>query len=638
MWKQINDYLLKAYTTLCQRRKKQGYAQSLSASLPLLIFTTCLFLNAEAAEADMAVLEAVITYSGSPEPAPCTVSISDSEGKLITETEAFKKGFRCNGVFKKEVTAGPVSILVTRGFETAAFRTNITLRAGETTRLGIDLKRLVDMSKLGWFASDSHAHMIHGERTIKSDFEFVALSAQAEDLQFFSLSHAWNLDNPTPEKLSAIQSDLSTESTTLSWNIEAPKNYYRGDAGRCLGHCWFIGMQGRTSDGKSIIPLLLQSSAADYESRKPVYANFESHEFIHENGGSVYYTHPLRWWTGAWGGRGGYPRKENMRISNMAVELPLDTLIGPTYDGLDLLTSSGELKANGKSFELWSLLLNHGYRVAATASSDSCFDRPGGATPGSARTYTFLQEPFSPAALSRATAAGRTFATTGPIIIASVDNSPPGTSFSANGSSHSMKIEILASGKDSLGLKRVEIIRNGEIYKTEEFATPQSRWQSDLVVKERSTAWFCVRAVSASAEGGQAISGAFFFDTGKYEAPAAVECQCMVNVVDAADNTPVQATITEIHGVVSGNIIQGKRHELKKGKGTVKTQGTVRLRAEAPGYQSVTLSPVLDSPSMVDLVTGLQDTDLLDWKTFEKTRSLLQNLELTFKLQRIQIP
>jgi len=34
---------------------------------------------------------------------------------------------------------------------------------------------------------------------------------------------------------------------------------------------------------------------------------------------------------GAWGGRGGYPKRERMRVSNMAVELPLDTVIGPTY-------------------------------------------------------------------------------------------------------------------------------------------------------------------------------------------------------------------------------------------------------------------------------------------------------------------
>src|SRR5207249_62070 len=141
--------------------------------------------------------------------------------------------------------------------------------------------------------------------------------------------------------------------------------------------------------------LLLDANAWDYESAKPTYANFESHSLIHAQHGAVFYTHPARWWMGAWGGQGAYPRREQMRVSNMAVELPLDTLIGPTFDGIDVLTGSGEHEANAKAFELWSLLLNHGYRLAATASSDACFDRPGGGIPGVVRTYTCIPGGFS---------------------------------------------------------------------------------------------------------------------------------------------------------------------------------------------------------------------------------------------------
>jgi hypothetical protein len=82
-------------------------------------------------------------------------------------------------------------------------------------------------------------------------------------------------------------------------------------------------------------------------------------------------SHPLRWWWGAWGGQGGYPRVERMRVSNLATELPLDTLLGPTYDGLDIITGAGEFEAKAGAFELWCLLLNHGYRLAGTGSSGS---------------------------------------------------------------------------------------------------------------------------------------------------------------------------------------------------------------------------------------------------------------------------
>jgi len=60
----------------------------------------------------------------------------------------------------------------------------------------------------------------------------------------------------------------------------------------------------------------------------------------------------------------------------------------------------------------------------------------------------------------------------------------------------------------------------------------------------------------------------------------------------------------------------------------------MRLRAEAPGYAAMTLSPFLDYPPLLEAVTRLEDKDLLDWKTFEKMRTLLGDIELTFALKK----
>ena len=315
------------------------------------------------------------------QPVPCTVTLVDASGRTATAGEG--------------------------------------LRVGERRSIQVELEQQVDLRGRGWFAGDSHVHMIHGEKTIAVDFDQVALAARAEDLQYLSLAQAWQLDDPTPERLEAELARRSTPDCVLTWNLEEPKNYFQGDAGRCLGHCWTLGMRGRTPEGANVIPMLSRASAGDYESQKPSFANFESHALIHGQGGAVFYTHPARWWTGAWGGQGGYPKQDKMRVSNMAVELPLDALAGPTFDGLDIITGAGEFGADQKSFKLWSLLLNHGYRVAATASSDACFDRPGGAVPGAARLYTFVAGGFSLAAVAHAAARGRTFVTTGPLLAVS---------------------------------------------------------------------------------------------------------------------------------------------------------------------------------------------------------------------------
>ena len=107
---------------------------------------------------------------------------------------------------------------------------------------------------------DSHVHMLHGERTVPVDFDYVALTAKAEDLQYMSLAQAWNLDDPTPERLEGELGRRSTPDCSLTWNLEAPKNYYRGDAGRCLGHCWTIGVRGRTREGRDVIHMFRANS------------------------------------------------------------------------------------------------------------------------------------------------------------------------------------------------------------------------------------------------------------------------------------------------------------------------------------------------------------------------------------------
>ena len=145
--------------------------------------------------------------------------------------------------------------------------------------------------------------MIHGERTILVDFPYVALAARAEGLDYLAVAQDWNIPKVSPEELERATRALSLPDFTLTWNLEAPKNYWRGDASHTLGHGWTVGMRGRTTDGRDAIAELLALSAMDYESEKPTVPNFEIHALIHSLGGISAYSHPARWWRGKWGGR-----------------------------------------------------------------------------------------------------------------------------------------------------------------------------------------------------------------------------------------------------------------------------------------------------------------------------------------------
>jgi hypothetical protein len=566
---------------------------------------------------------------------PCTVIIVDSKNRTVIERESFTGGFRCDGEFTKRLPPGPTRVRVVRGFETRAVERALEVPAGGHVEIVIQLERFVDLRRRGWYGGDSHVHMVHGENTLPVDFDYVALTARAEDLRYMCLAQSWTLENPTPEKLDAELRRRSVRDCLLSWNLEAPKNYYRGDAGRCLGHCWMLGVSGRTPNGDNVIDALLQASAHDYQSEKPAYANFESHALIHSQGGAVFYTHPARWWMGAWGGKGGYQRQERMRVSNLAVELPLDTLLGPTFDGVDLITGPGEFEANAMAFELWCLLLNHGYRVAGTASSDACFDRAGGAIPGVVRTYAYASKNFSLPKVTRAIAHGATFVTSGPLLLAALDGQPPGGSFPANGKSHNLRIEAWASGTDSNGLSRVELVRNGQLAQAIPLSANASFFTTNLTISEVATAWYCVRAFGSDPQRQRAISGAFFLDGLDYRPPAPVPARIRIKLQDALTGRKLSGFVSEF-SFLATRPLSRKKHSVATSEAVITAPGTVRLVAEVPGYNSQTLSPFLDNPELLNLIVGLSAEDLLKWETYEHVRSLLAETTLTFKLKKPQ--
>ncbi len=578
-------------------------------------------------------IKLTITDGATSKQTACSVLLVDSKGKKVIESESFRNGIRCDGRLVKTLPAGRYKLRVMRGFETRIVERDVDIAAGQTIDVAVVLERVVDLRRKGWYAGDSHSHMVHGERTIQVDFDYLALTARAEDLQYLSMAQAWSIADPTPEKLDAEFKKRSSADCVLTWNLEAPKNYYRGDAGRCLGHCWTLGMRGRTDNGDDVIKMLMNASAHDYEVEKPPFANFESHALIREQGGATSYSHPARWWTGAWGGKGGYPKQEKMRVSNMAVELPLDTLIGPVYDGVDLMTSAGEYEANMNAFKMWCLLLNHGYRLAGTASSDSCFDNPGGGVPGTARTYTHIEGEFSLQKAAQAMARGRNFVTTGPLLLVSIDEQLTGSSFPADGGGRKLKIEAWASGVDKKGLSLMEVLKNGEPVQTNTFLPGVPCVVTNLVLSEKQSAWYCVRVYGGDPRRQCAISGAFFFEEKDYQPPKPVGARIKVKFCDATSGRALAGKATEITSAAT-QVREGKFHAVAAEGVVIEIPGTCRLRAEVPGYKTVTLSPFLDNPELLDFVTRLSAEDLLVWETYERIRTLLNNVSLVFRLEK----
>lgn len=563
---------------------------------------------------------------------PCTIQVVNSQGKIITASESYSNGFRSTGEAKLQLCAGSAKILVTRGFDYYGSRREIQISPGQELDLQITLKRRTPLREKGWYCSDHHVHMIHGESKILVAFSDIALAARSEALDCLSVAQQWNLPNRNPDLLEKACQSASTRDFQMTWNLEAPKNYYRGDASRCLGHCWTVGMRGYDAEGKSVIEELLNLSAWDYESEKPPTANFESHALIHAQAGIACYSHPCRWWRGRWGGKGIYPVESDKFISNMAVELPFDVIAGPTFDGVDILMQPQEREANRQAMQLWFLLLNHGYRIAATASSDSTFDNPGGGVPGKVRIYTRLEREYSLSKLAAAIKQGRSFVTSGPLLHFRMDDAEVGSILHLDGPRRlKAHIEAWAAGFPGEHLTVVELIKNGEVVKGWDLPAHPESITLETEVEESDTCWYIAR-VMGSDENQIAITNPVYLEGHGYHPPPPTSAQVTLSIQEARTGRLLSGICRIVERIGrQSRVLRSVKFE--DGKLQLTAPATSRLRIEAEGHEPAEKSIFLDYPPLLDFTLNLRAEDLLAWNTFERSRSLLNDEHLSFELE-----
>ena len=156
-----------------------------------------------------------------------------------------------------------------------------------------------------------------------------------------------------------------------------------------------------------------------------------------------------------------------------------------------------------------------------------------------------------------------------------------------------------------------------------------------LLTSNSQDAWYCVRVFGSDPQRQRAISGAFFFESNNFRPPAALKARVTATLVDADSGKPIPGTLTEVtFAGTTGR--DGDRHSIKAMPTLLSVPGVVRLRAEAKGYLPKTLSPFLDSPKLLDIITRLTDNDLLDWRTFERIEEELSSVDLVFRLEKQQ--
>jgi len=367
---------------------------------------------------------------------PARIQLVASDGRSYAPADGFARVmavtethyFHTNGRFEVEVPAGPVEVVALRGPEYAPARQTVQVAPGTAATLGLRLRHSVDMPALGWYSGDTHAHAYHQGR-FGLTHESLFLQSLAEDLHMTHvLIHmdGTRLMGSWPD-LTGEPNGVSTPDHLLQYSEE-----FRGS----LGHIGMLGLE------RFILPLIGGAAGTPFD---PPASDGPYLVGARQQGGIAGFMHP-------------YLDGDDDPASWSGSLIPVDVALGlgDFYDVASLYSNEAP------SARMYHRLLNAGFRLAATGGTDNFPDVWRDPPPGTDRTYARVDGRLTVASWLDAVRAGRTFATTGPIVLLDVDGKEPGDELHLPaGAPPSVRVRVRCASLTPLDTLRVYV--NGEV-------------------------------------------------------------------------------------------------------------------------------------------------------------------------------
>jgi hypothetical protein len=376
----------------------------------------------------------------------------------VTETHYFHTA----GTFEVTVPVGPVTVEALRGFEFLPGSSTVSVTAGATAVVTVQLRRLVDMPSLGWYSGDTHAHDLHQGRfglTHRTLFD----QSLAEDLHVSNV-----LIHMDGTRLMGRWSDLTGEPHPLSTptHILQFAQEFRGS----LGHIGMLGIN------RFVLPLI---GGAPNTPFAQVASDTPYIDGARAQGGIAGFMHPYL---------SGADTPQGWAGTLIAVDVALGR--GDFYDVVSLY--SDELA----SASFYYKLLNAGFRLPATGGTDNFPDVWRDPPPGTGRTFARVEGPLSVPSWLAAVRAGRTMATNGPIVRLDVNGVGPGAEL-ALASSAPPAVRVRASVVSIAPVDRIEVLVNGAVAATVA-ASGRTTVEVDQQVPMPDGGWIATRVVGPS--------------------------------------------------------------------------------------------------------------------------------------------
>jgi putative membrane-bound dehydrogenase-like protein len=362
-----------------------------------------------------------------------------------------------------EVPPNKARVFVWKGLEYLPQVVSSVITPGATQSLAIKLSNDVKLAQAGYFPGDSHLHF---RRQTDTDDQTILDLMEAEDVRYASIL-AYN------EPAGPYAGIMETLASPQFRGLGAASERSRGDF-----HI-FSGQEYRSSYGHLNLyfrkDLVLDKKRVNANDG-PLYGLLARE--TRDQGGFAFYCH------------GGY-----------AQSLPYATIyadaIQGNVDGVELL-QFGIYRELG--LEDWYRLLNVGYRFPCLGASDY----PACRFLADCRTYVRIPGPQTMKAWFDGAAAGRSFVTTGPLLLLEVDGKPPGERIDVVGPGpHAVKARIRVRSEVA-PVSNIELIVNGKVasaWKVSEESCLDKWVQFETRLDLREPAWIAARAFGTAPNG-----------------------------------------------------------------------------------------------------------------------------------------
>ena len=419
---------------------------------------------------DAALLRIKITDAATRQPTSATVCVNEGnqepdhdplrEFSLRRSANRLKGAIRlrdipyyffADGACEVRVPAGPVTIEVRKGYEYRPVEMTLAAAAKETIDIEIPLERAIDMAALGWYSGDTHIHM---ERTGKNDDALLAVTS-AKDIRYaYLLSYNTVGYDPAGIGYESFRQHGGLGESTLArrgpYHITSGQEYRPSR----LGHVTivmpdrYVPANGRTANvnaGPSLAVIADQ-------------------------------THTLNGFIGL--AHGGYFNQEADRL-----------VLDGKLDFLELL-QFGEYRSLGLSG--WYDFLNIGYRLPIVGASDY----PPTRELASEMTYVWSETVPTPRSFAEGVAAGRSFATSGPMLLLGVEGRKPGSILRyPEKTNRKLQIEVRMQSPQ-YPVRYLDLIVNGTVVERRFDPAGRSEWSLRHLLPLRGSSWIAARAYS----------------------------------------------------------------------------------------------------------------------------------------------